>query len=69
MISFKFPSFSFLFPFYFQILIFLNSNLFHKFEYKYKNFIMRCPFFCIYLFCYSTNIILLLELVKLKGIN
>jgi hypothetical protein len=47
MVSFKFPSFSFLFSFYFQILNF-KLKLFHKFEYKYKNFIMRCTF--LYLF-------------------
>ena len=40
---FSFSSFSFLFPSIFEFYFF-RLNLFHIFEYKYKNFIMRCPF-------------------------
>ena len=36
----SFPSFSFLFHFIFEFQIYLYSNLFHIFEYKYKNLIM-----------------------------
>jgi hypothetical protein len=44
----KIPIHFFSIPFYFPILI-LKLKLFHKFEYKYKNFIMRCTFMYLFL--------------------